>query len=129
MTEETSYHGNPNLKSIGHAHEFTKDQITEYIKCQKDPIYFIENYCKIVSLDRGLVPFKLYPCQKKKVDIILNNRKVILMEGRQQGKCCEYSTLIHIKNTETGALYSIMMGDFYEWQRFCRWFKEFGSEW
>lgn len=86
MTEETSYHGNPNLKSIGHDHEFTKDQITEYIKCQKDPIYFIENYCKIVSLDRGLVPFKLYPCQKKKVDIILNNRKVILMEGRQQGK-------------------------------------------
>ena len=52
----------------------------------QDPIYFIESYCKIVSLDRGLISFKLYECQKEKVDVILNNRKVILMEGRQQGK-------------------------------------------
>ena len=86
MSEETSYHGNPNLKSIGHKHEFTEDQIKEYLKCQDDPIYFIENYCHIVTLDSGLQLFKLYECQKKKVDIIMNNRKVILMEGRQQGK-------------------------------------------
>jgi hypothetical protein len=39
-----------------------------------------------VSLDHGLVPFKLYECQKEKVKTILDNRKVILMEGRQQGK-------------------------------------------
>jgi len=32
------------------------------------------------------VKFKLYDCQKKKVEVILNNRKVVLMEGRQQGK-------------------------------------------
>jgi hypothetical protein len=86
MSEETSYHGNPNLKSIGHKHEFTEDQIKEYLKCQDDPIYFIENYCHIVTLDNGLQLFKLYECQKKKVDIIVNERKVILMEGRQQGK-------------------------------------------
>ena len=86
MSEETSYHGNPNLKSIGHKHEFTEDQIKEYLKCQDDPIYFIENYCHIVTLDNGLQLFKLYDCQKIKVDIIVNERKVILMEGRQQGK-------------------------------------------
>lgn len=86
MSEETSYHGNPNLKSIGHKHDFTQEQIKEYLKCQEDPIYFIENYCHIVTLDNGLQLFKLYECQKKKVDIIMNNRKVILMEGRQQGK-------------------------------------------
>ena len=86
MSEETSYHGNPNLKSIGHKHDFTQEQIKEYLKCQSDPIYFIENYCHIVTLDNGLQLFKLYECQKKKVDIIINERKVILMEGRQQGK-------------------------------------------
>ena len=83
---ETSYHGNPNLKALGFKHDFTKEQVTEYLKCQKDAIYFIENFCHIITLDRGLQPFKLYDCQKEKVDIILNNRKVILMEGRQQGK-------------------------------------------
>jgi len=85
-TEETSYHGNPNLKSIGYQHSFTKDQIKELVKCKEDPIYFIENYCQIVTLDKGLQPFKLYDCQKKKVDFIMNNRQTILMEGRQQGK-------------------------------------------
>jgi hypothetical protein len=86
MTEESSYHGNPNLKSIGHQHQFTQEEIQEILACQRDPVYFIENYCHIVSLDKGLVKFKLYDCQKKKVEVILNNRKVVLMEGRQQGK-------------------------------------------
>jgi hypothetical protein len=82
----TSYNGNPNLKQIGAVISYTKEQVNEIIKCTQDPIYFIENFCQIVSLDRGLIPFKLYECQKEKVNTILNNRKVILMEGRQQGK-------------------------------------------
>jgi hypothetical protein len=83
---ETSYHGNPNLKAVGYQHDFTKEQLEEFVRCSEDAIYFIENYCKIVTLDRGLQPFKLYDCQKRKVDFIMNNRKTILMEGRQQGK-------------------------------------------
>ena len=85
-SKPTSYNGNPNLKQIGTVISYTTEQVKEIIKCSQDPIYFIENYCKIVSLDKGLISFKLYDCQKIKVDTILNNRKVILMEGRQQGK-------------------------------------------
>jgi hypothetical protein len=81
-----TYLGNANLKAVGVDLEFTEDQIQEYIKCAKDPLYFIESYCKIVTLDHGLQPFKLYECQKNKVKVIHENRKVILMEGRQQGK-------------------------------------------
>ena len=86
MSEESSYHGNINLKPIGHKHNFTIEQLAEIEKCQEDPIYFIENYCQIVTLDYGLQLFKLYDCQKEKVLHILGNRKAILMEGRQQGK-------------------------------------------
>ena len=86
MSEESSYHGNINLKPIGHKHNFTLEQLAEIEKCQEDPIYFIENYCQIVTLDYGLQLFKLYDCQKEKVLHILGNRKAILMEGRQQGK-------------------------------------------
>lgn len=80
------YNANSNLKAAGVSIPFTQEQVTEYLKCKDDPIYFIENYCKIISLDHGLVPFKLYDCQREKVKIIHDNRKVILMEGRQQGK-------------------------------------------
>jgi len=84
--KQISYNGNPNLKQIGTAVSYTLEQMREIQKCILDPIYFIETYCQIVSLDKGLIPFKLYDCQKEKVHTILNNRKVILMEGRQQGK-------------------------------------------
>jgi hypothetical protein len=84
--EASSYHGNPNLKPLAYKHDFTQHEIEEYIKCQNDTKYFIENYVKIVTLDKGLQPFKLFPCQKGKVDLIMDERKVILMEGRQQGK-------------------------------------------
>jgi hypothetical protein len=81
-----SYLGNSLLKASNVPLNFTKDEIEEYIKCADNPIYFIENYCKIVTLDHGLQAFKLYDCQKNKVKVIHENRKVILMEGRQQGK-------------------------------------------
>jgi len=81
-----SYNSNSGLKAAGQVIGFTKEQLEEYLKCAEDPIYFINNYCMIVSLDQGLIPFKLYPCQVNKINVIHNNRKVILMEGRQQGK-------------------------------------------
>ena len=80
------YNSNNNLKGANQAIKFTEQQVKEYIRCSQDPVYFINSYCQIVTLDHGLQPFSLYPCQEKKVRIIHENRKVILMEGRQQGK-------------------------------------------
>lgn len=80
------YNSNENLKGAGQKLQWSQDQLSEFLKCADDVIYFINTYCKIVSLDQGLVDFKLYPCQEKKIKIIHENRKVILMEGRQQGK-------------------------------------------
>ena len=53
------YLGNPNLKKAGTPIQFTKKQIDEWIKCKNDPIYFATNYIQIISLDEGLVPFKI----------------------------------------------------------------------
>jgi len=86
MNDLTSYHGNPNLKPLAYQHDFSKEEIAEYVKCKDDPVYFIEQYVKIITLDKGLQPFKLYPCQKEKVKCIMDHRRVVLMEGRQQGK-------------------------------------------
>ena len=63
MPVET-YKGNPNLKTAAVPHEFTPEEVKEFMKCSKDPVYFIQTYVKIVSIDEGLVPFNLYPFQK-----------------------------------------------------------------
>ncbi len=43
------YRDNPNLKRANVQIEFTKEQIQEYQKCWEDPVYFTENYVKIIS--------------------------------------------------------------------------------
>lgn len=108
------YNNNANLKASGVSVQYTPEQIEEYIKCKNDPVYFIDTYCKIITLDDGLVPFKLYECQRNKVRIIHENRKVILMEGRQQGKCFEKETKYNIRNKITGEVLNVTAEEFHE---------------
>ncbi len=81
-----TYLGNPNLKKANVTQEWTKQEVEEYAKCMKDPLYFIQEYIKIVSLDEGLVPFKLYDFQKEMVGTFHNNRFTICKLPRQSGK-------------------------------------------
>lgn len=80
------YLGNPHLKRVGIAQPMTEDQIKEFVRCAQDPIYFIERYVKIITLDKGFVNISLYPFQKQAITDINDNRRVILKAGRQLGK-------------------------------------------
>lgn len=81
-----NYLGNPKLKSIGVQVSMTQDEIDEYILCANDPIYFIQHYVKIVTIDRGFVNIDLYDFQKKAVRMFNGERQVIIKAGRQVGK-------------------------------------------
>ena len=95
MAVET-YKGNPNLKTASVSHEFTPAEVKEFMKCSKDPVYFIQTYVKIVSIDEGLVPFNLYPFQKDIVGTFHKNRFTICKLPRQSGKSTTIlSYLIH----------------------------------
>lgn len=81
-----SYLGNINVKRDGVQHNFTEKEITEYLKCSKDPVYFCKQYLKVISLDDGLVPFDLYPYQETMFEHFNNNRFSIVLACRQSGK-------------------------------------------
>ena len=81
-----NYLGNPLLKSAGVAVEWTEDSVAEYQKCMESPMYFIQNYVKIVHVDKGLVPFDLYNYQKRMVQSFTDDRFVICKMPRQSGK-------------------------------------------
>ena len=96
MSQNEIYLGNPNLKKANTAINFTKKQVEEWIKCKQDPIYFTKNYLKIVSLDEGLVPFKMWDFQEKLIRNFHENRFNICKMPRQTGKsttCVSY--LLH----------------------------------
>jgi hypothetical protein len=83
---DKGYLGNPNLKRKGTPVEFTADMIDEYLKCANDPIYFAEKYIKIVHVDHGLIPIRLYDYQKTIITTITNNRRMAVNTSRQAGK-------------------------------------------
>ena len=90
------YLGNPNLKKVGTEIQFTKEQIQEYLKCKEDPVYFAMNYIKIISLDEGIVPFKMWDFQQELIESFHENRFNIAKLPRQTGKsttCVAY--LLH----------------------------------
>jgi len=83
---DNKYLGNPNLKKANVAVNFTLDQVKEYIKCKEDPIYFSKKHIKIVSLDKGLIPFTMYDFQEDLVRSFHERRFTICKMPRQTGK-------------------------------------------
>jgi len=63
-----------------------KDVIkSEYVKCAKDPAYFMKKYCMIQHPIKGKIPFSLYDFQESTVNDLQNNRFNIILKARQLG--------------------------------------------
>ena len=86
MHKNEGYLGNINVKRAGVQAEWTEEQVLEYKKCMESPVHFIENYVKIISLDEGLVPFKLYDYQEELIEHFDENRFSVILACRQSGK-------------------------------------------
>lgn len=93
LKQKESYLGNPNVKRDGVLQEWTPSLLQEYKKCMDNPIYFVETYVKVISLDDGMVPFVLYPYQRRMFEQFQENRFSIVLACRQSGKsisACAY---------------------------------------
>jgi len=105
MTNNDTYLGNPNVKRDGVVQQWTPELIQEYAKCMHDPEYFTEKYIKVISLDKGLVSFGLYPYQCEMFEHFNTNRFNIVLACRQSGKSissCAYLlwySLFHSEKT------------------------------
>ena len=86
MPEHGTYLGNPLLKSAHVPQDWTEEQVGEYIRCQQDPLRFITEHIKIVSLDEGLIDFDVRDYQEEMIDRFHNERFVICKMARQTGK-------------------------------------------
>lgn len=87
MINKTNYYlGNQKLKRVNVPQNYTPDQVSEFLKCMRDPIYFIKNYVKIINVDRGIIGFDLYDFQEDMLNVMVNNRYSIHKLPRQSGK-------------------------------------------
>ena len=103
LNQITTYLGNPNVKRDGVNEQWTPEKLAEYKKCMLDPVYFAERYVKVISLDRGLVNFKLYPYQREMFGHFNEHRFNIVLACRQSGKsisACAYLLWFALFNPE-----------------------------
>lgn len=84
--ENSHFAGNTNLRPAGVPMTLTAEQVTEYLHCADDPIYFIKKYVKITSLDEGIIPFDLWDFQENFVNTMIESRFTIAKFPRQSGK-------------------------------------------
>lgn len=89
-----TYNGNILIKKAFVRCDLTMLHLTEVAKCAADPIYFIENYCRIVSLDDGIIPFKLFQYQKDMIKMYAENRFSLTLTARQMGKTAAMAAFI-----------------------------------
>lgn len=81
-----NYLGNSNLKGANVQINWTPEMIREWVKCKNDPIYFAQNYIKIVNVDKGLITIDLYDYQREIIKKFNNNRRLAVVTSRQAGK-------------------------------------------
>lgn len=86
INNKDSYRDNPLLKKAGVEHAYTQEEVDEYIMCAKDPVYFAMKYIKIVNVDEGLMPFRMWDFQKEMIRTYHENRFSITKCPRQVGK-------------------------------------------
>lgn len=91
---DRGYNGNPLLKKSRKKIVWTQEQVHEWLKCAQDPIYFAERYIKIVHVDHGFIPIRLYDYQKDIIFKISNNRRVAVVTSRQAGKTTVAAVII-----------------------------------
>lgn len=82
-----------------HPYVYSQDEMIEWSKCYKDPIYFIENYCKMVGNTIKLRDYQksiIYNYQNYKFNIFLNSREI----GFSNIACCLilWETIFNQKN-------------------------------
>ena len=103
VNKSEGYLGNANIKRDGVSHNFTREELDEYIKCRESVEYFAEKYIKVIHIDKGLVPFEPYPYQRKLFKEFTDNRFNIVLACRQSGKSistCAYLLHYAIFNSE-----------------------------
>lgn len=80
------YLGNKNLPTEKAEFNWTPKMVSDLKKCQKNLLYFAENFFTIINLDRGREKIKLHKCQKRVLRALRDDRFNIVLASRQVGK-------------------------------------------
>ena len=100
------------VKKPQHDRELTEWEAQEWIKCSLDPWYFWTTYCYVVG-PKGKTLFEPRDYQIEMIDVILDNRFVIINAPRQTGKCIGKDTKYTVRSKKTGETHELTAEEFH----------------
>ena len=84
LKDKPFYRNDYTLKKAGITFDITAEEMSEIVACNNDPIYFIEKFCKVKTID-GYQNIHLRDYQKDLIQHYLNNRFSICLTSRKCG--------------------------------------------
>ncbi|CAM0071288.1 terminase large subunit [Vibrio phage K440] len=81
-----TYSRKPALKAAHLGLELDEVQQMEWVKCAMDAEYFIRNYYRITTIDRGFILFEPFDYQVELIQAFQDNRWNVVCQCRQSGK-------------------------------------------
>ena len=99
------------FKKPGTTVYYNQQMIDDLEKCEDDPIFFMENFCRIQTKG-GSDLFKPFEYQKEMIRSFVENRNSVLLTARQAGKCVKSDTNITVRNKKTGEIITCTIDEF-----------------
>lgn len=67
-------------------YKLSKEELKkEILRCGRDPAYFLDNYVKVVHQEKGIIPFRTFPYQKKLLTDFHDFKFNVVLKSRQMG--------------------------------------------
>ena len=107
-----AFNGINNLRDSSESIKVERWQMIELKKCAQNPMYFIRNYVKINTKDKGMQKFDMYDFQEELIHKFDKYRFNIVKFPRQCGKCCKGSSTIEVMNSD-GVVMEITYDEYY----------------
>lgn len=70
---------------MSNSQDYRKLLAQEYMRCAKDPAYFMRKFCYIQHPIRGRILFNLYPFQEEVLHLFRDSKNIIVLKSRQLG--------------------------------------------
>lgn len=109
------------IKTANITQKWTEKDIEDLMKCQ-DPIdgphHFLNNFFYIQHPTKGKMQYTPFDYQRRLIDSYHQHRFNVNLLPRQTGKCLKGdTTMINIRNKQTGELREISIQEFFELQK------------
>ena len=124
LAEEQYYRGDKGLPTSESKYEWTPEMILALQRCQSDIKYFAENFFTIVDMSEGKrknIPLRKY--QKKFLESMMNEKRLLLLTCRQSGKCIYNDSKVRVKFKPFGLSFNIKVGTFFKLMKIKNWIK------